>query len=52
MVLPALIGQLDQERRAFGAALGLYNDAMIILRLALGRLLEPVHQDCEAGCCR
>ena len=45
MVLPALIGQLNQERRAFGAALGLYNNAMIVLRLTLSRLLEPVHQN-------
>ena len=52
MVNPSVVGQLDQQRCAFGAALGLYNDAMIILCLALSRLLEPVHQDREAGSCR
>ena len=49
VVNPAFILQLDQQCCAFGAALRLHHNAVIVLGLALGWLLEPVHQDREAG---
>ena len=42
---PAIIVQLDQQRRAFRPPLRFEDDAVILLRLALGRLPKPVHQD-------
>ena len=49
---PAIIVQLDQQRRAFCPPLRFEDDAVILLRLALGRLPKPVHQDRQARCGR
>ena len=49
VVNPAVVLQLNQQCCSFGAALRLHHNAVIVLGLALGWLLKPVHQDRQAG---